>query len=1045
MTLLFGLPTSLLALIFAAVLVVGLLILVGLALRQPVLMKLGLRNIGRRPTQTVLIAVGLLLSTMLITTALGVGDVITGAIRSVAVSSLGRIDELAYASWNQTPFSLSNVSDNIATLRRDPAIGGAMPIAETDGLLLSDLQSRQTAKVNLIGVPAQIPPIFGPLHGGGATLVDPATLGPTDVLINTPLAATLVPQSGDRLYLFHNGQRTLLHVRGIVSAPGLTGTKFAALMNIDAVATLGGFPGLATAIAVANPGPAATSADGAWPAVQAIETTLPGFKADPVKREGVDTFAGAQSVFTRVFLLFTLFAGAISGLLIVLVFTLLAAERRGEMGVSRALGMGRGSLIQIFLFEGAAYDLGSAVLGVAAGLALGAELASVIAAQLAPLGITGAGQVEPASLALAYGLGAVLTGLTMTLASWSTARLNIVSAIRGEPDDPRAHGAVAAVARVRRALGLAAQALSSTRWRPGLALRALTRDLATAGLALVWRLVVGGLPLLALGSILLLFGISVLDPALFAAGATSTVLGATLLLRVGLRLARVSPRLADRLAVTPGGLALVAYWALPTSAFDSLGWPRFQDGIEVFFVAGVMMVLGAALVAIYNIDLVLKPLVAFLALLGRAATARVALAYPLQHKARGGLALAMFSMVAFTLTVMAVIITATAYSFGDLTRAGNGFDLSAVTAFGAPTNVEAATTGLPYLPRGVVSVAASSTLTPIGVVDLAAPRPAWSLYALDRVGNEFLSATTLHLTTRAAGYTSDAAVWRALRTTPRLAVVDSGAVPSANGAPVQLPVSLPSTYANAPLFTLAGVHAGDTVMPATPVWIADPTAGRSVKLTIIGVIDGRAAATYGVITAASNVAGAGFPAAPPTTFYFKAAPGVSAHMAARRVASAYLDYGLQATVSSEQLLNGLGPKQVLSAVLQGFVALTGLMGVAALGLIAARAVVERRHSVGAMRALGYTRGMVGAAFLTEALFTAVLGLVIGGVLGLVLSSNLFAANFFEQYRTGLSFVIPWQTLGVLSGAILLATLLMTALPAWQDSHIAPAEALRYEG
>jgi ABC-type antimicrobial peptide transport system permease subunit len=43
------------------------------------------------------------------------------------------------------------------------------------------------------------------------------------------------------------------------------------------------------------------------------------------------------------------------------------------------------------------------------------------------------------------------------------------------------------------------------------------------------------------------------------------------------------------------------------------------------------------------------------------------------------------------------------------------------------------------------------------------------------------------------------------------------------------------------------------------------------------------------------------------------------------------------------------------------------MGVVALGLIAGRSVVERRHSVGTMRALGYTRRMVGLAFLAEAL------------------------------------------------------------------------------
>jgi putative ABC transport system permease protein len=97
-----------------------------------------------------------------------------------------------------------------------------------------------------------------------------------------------------------------------------------------------------------------------------------------------------------------------------------------------------------------------------------------------------------------------------------------------------------------------------------------------------------------------------------------------------------------------------------------------------------------------------------------------------------------------------------------------------------------------------------------------------------------------------------------------------------------------------------------------------------------------------------------------------------------------------------------------------------------------------------MRALGYTRRMVGLAFLAEALFTAALGVAIGGALGLVLTKNLFDANFFEQYRTGLTFAVPWPTLAAMAAAALLATLLAALLPAWQASRIPPAEALRYE-
>ena len=1050
----FGLSTARLALVLAAILAAGLFILVLLALRHPVLFKLGVRNVGRRKTQMALIAVGLMLSTTLVTAALGAGDVIVGTIQAVAVGTLGRVDEAAHNPNGDAPFPLARFDAAAPALRASFAIGGAMPEAVLHGVLLADVHSRQIARVDVIGVPAQIPAIFGPLHGPGGTLISPAALGPDDVLVNPKLAEALMPSPGDSLFLFHDGRRNPLRVRALVNAPGITGIKPVAIMSLDAVARLEGWSGEANTIVVANPGAANGSADETDAATLAVQNALPDFAIDPVKQQGVDTFTRSQDVFTRVFLLFTLFAAGISLLMILLVFALLAAERRGEMGIARALGTARGHLVQTFLFEGAVYDLAAAAFGVGAGLAIGNALTAIISGELVLLGISAAGRVQPQSLALGFGLGAVCTGLSLTIAAWWIGHLNIVAAMRGLPSEQRTGKAIAALRRARRALVLAER--SVLRVRPVLAARALLLDLPLAALALAWRIVVGGLPVLLPGLWLLQAGLTAMDPLLFAMGVTVSIAGATLVLRTWLRLMRLPPRLADRLAVTPCGLALLAFWALPATQFDAWGWPRFTGGIEVFFVAGVMMVAGAVLVAVYNVDLPLRPLLAALTLVGRVATIRPALAYPLHYKGRSGLALAMFSLVAFTLTVMAVVIGATTRSFGDLNAAGNGFDLRAVAAFGAIGDVERSAGGLPYLPRGTLSVAASSTLTPVGVIQLDAPQPGWELYALNRVSDGFLGSTTLHLTTRATGYRTDGEVWNALRTRSGLAVIDSGAVLSAQGyavappptlpggtAPTEL-AALPANYANAVPFVLAHVHAEDRTMAPTPVWIADPAAGRAVRLTIIGVVDSRAFETYGIMTPARNLAAAGFPAAPPTTYYFKLASGVDAHAAAHRVEAAYLPLGVQAFVTAEELDNGLGAKQVLSYVLEGFVGLTLLLGVAALGLIAARAVVERRHAVGTMRALGYSRRMVGMAFLTEALFTAALGMIIGGALGLVLSKNLFDANFFEQYRSGLTFAIPWPTLAVVATLALLATLMATLLPAWQASRIAPAEALRYE-
>ena len=129
MTSFFELPTERLAQALAALLAAGLLLLVGLALRHPVLCKLGLRNIGRRKTQTALIATGLMLSTMLITTALGVGDIITGTVQAVAVASLGRVDEIARDPNGQASFPLARFNQVAPGLRTSPAIAGAMPVS----------------------------------------------------------------------------------------------------------------------------------------------------------------------------------------------------------------------------------------------------------------------------------------------------------------------------------------------------------------------------------------------------------------------------------------------------------------------------------------------------------------------------------------------------------------------------------------------------------------------------------------------------------------------------------------------------------------------------------------------------------------------------------------------------------------------------------------------------------------------------------------------------------------------------------------------------
>ncbi len=63
--------------------------------------------------------------------------------------------------------------------------------------------------------------------------------------------------------------------------------------------------------------------------------------------------------------MFGLFSIAAGILLIVLIFAMLAAERRAEMGMARAVGTQRRQLIQQFVAEGTGYALLAGLVGAA--------------------------------------------------------------------------------------------------------------------------------------------------------------------------------------------------------------------------------------------------------------------------------------------------------------------------------------------------------------------------------------------------------------------------------------------------------------------------------------------------------------------------------------------------------------------------------------------------------------------------------------------------------------------------------------------------------
>ncbi len=1111
MTQIFGIPLDTLTTVLVSITLVIVAVVLLLALFNRIFFKIGVRNIPRRRLQMLLIVFALMLSTTLLSSVLATGDVITAAVQSVAIYNFGNVDEIV--EGGDGPLHLYSTGVYYDLLEQSKhnsnvaALGAAL--RETD-VLVADQTSRQVrSKVTALGIIPDSERGFGGMQdAAGKKRLTIASLAPNQVYLNQTAAQLLSAHAGDTLYLYSKhwaGKRYTMHIMAIVQNGGLVGDNPFLLTTARTFQDIEGKSDSINQVYVANRGGGGINGVDLTDRVTDSLDLPHGVHFIGIKQQSITNSQKAQDIFSRIFTLFSLFALAIGLLLIFLIFILLAAERRAEMGMARAIGVQRRHLVLMFLFEGAIYDLLSSFIGLAVGVGLGVLLVVFLGPILVrfnfPLKLT----FQPRSLIIAYCLGVIFTFCSVALSSWLVSRMTVVEAMRDLPEPGKY--ALSLGESGARFLDLFKQFGQALVRRPQRNLRRARRILLEhipdTALGLVRSLItLGFLPLL-LGYWLVQIGLDTIKVIPFSLGLSLLVIGgglllkATLLLlyRVSVGISRCTTTILDertdaieraqredtvtriftRVVSTLIALAIVAYWALPVDILGQVGLPRFQGGIEVFFIAGMMMILGAVWIVVINAELIVQPLLALCAHIPSIyAMTRLASAYPLHRRLRTGLSVIMFSLVVFAMTVMAIITNAMQNSYVDINTQTGGYDIQATAYFKSLHDINASLQQHGLNPNMFVATGTRST-TVVGVIQPSADTPRWSLYPAQLVSGSFLQGYGVHLAARAQGFTSDGAIWQALQTHPDYALIDSSALPyNPNGASngVYDPSSPSAIAAGAPAtppgfdsdftFAVHGVYQGDTSFAAVPVWITGLTVKQSVKLTIIGVVDNGDNAHFGLyiprspysnasIDASTNNSGGSIGgnsldsnAPEAQTYYFKVAPGQDKRAAAVALGSAYLDDGLETTVLEDAIWQVRGPRILLSNVLLGVVGITLLLGVAALAITGTRAVIERRQQIGMLRALGCKRRLIQSSFLLESFLVGALGSLLGIILGVLLARNIFAANFFEQFQTGLTFSIPWNQLGIIVGVALFASFLGAVLPSWQAGKITPAEALRYQ-
>ncbi|HZA81047.1 MAG TPA: FtsX-like permease family protein [Actinomycetes bacterium] len=956
-----------------------------LVLRGPLTRRLALRQVNRRRGEAALVIAGSVLGTAIIVGSLVVGDTLDHSFKRDAYRTLGVVDEVVSSP---DPAKGAEASRRLETLRGDPAVDGLLTVRRHGAAVASDgghggaaRKGEPQATVLELDFPAA-----ARFEGPGSALAGPAP-GRGRVVLNDTLAGALDARAGDRLTFYLHGHPVALEVARVVPTRGLAGFgdrgAFVEPGTLHRVAGgAGARAGPETLTLVSNAGGVEGGAAATDQVVARLQAALgpltaAGTAVETPKQEVLEQAESIGGEIGSLFLFIGSFAIIAGVMLLVNVFVMLAEERKPELGMLRAVGMRRGRLVRGFIIEGTVYALVASALGVAAGLGVGRAVVEVTARIFADAA------AEDGGLHLTY---------TVT----STSLINGFAA-----------GFL---------IGFLTVALTSIRISR-INIIAAIRDLPPeAGRRLRWRWVLA----------------STLAAAGFGAAAVVAIAGSQgvgTYLYPALAVVALCPllvRLLPRRAVYTGASLAVLGWGL---AANTVRPKVFDDGSTVtFIVLGVVLTFSAVLLVSQNQELLLR---LARALPGRPSASRLAsrlaVAYPVARRFRTGATLIMYGLVVFTLVLISVLGSVIGSGVDQaVTQASGGYalrvDYNPSAAIGDPAarlaggrfagqvegvaplaSAEARVQGVPGAPKPVPTTAVGATpaLAEHGLFPLDA--------RLGRLGGD------------------DRAVWRAVLADPGYVILDQWLGQEDAGIPAV-------TY-----------RPGDTVT------IVDPASGRREPKVIAGIVaDSTAFDALGVgdgefgspvIMAAEGLRAQFGDRGAPSAALLRLAPGVSDRAVAADLQGEFLPQGLVATRIRHVVERDFAANRSFFQLLQGFLALGLVVGVAGLGVVMVRAVRERRRTVGVLRALGFPARVVRRAFLLESSFVALEGILLGTALSIVTSYLLFR-NDDDLQATGSGFPIPWMDITILVAATAAASLAATAWPARQAARIKPAVALR---
>jgi len=981
-----------------------------IAVRRPFLRRLALRQIARRRSEAVLVVVGSVLGTAIIIGSLIVGDTLNFSVRQTAYKNLGPIDEIVSSP---TVAQGDQAARRVARLRGDPDVDGLLTLRGDQAAVTRGSGAGRTAepRASVWEVDfAQAAAFSGGVQGGSG-LSGPAP-GAGEAVINDDLATQLGARAGDSLTVYLYGRPTEVRVARVVATVGLAGAgtgQTAARNAFFPPGTLVQAARQAKAAAAARGGPAAADGAGGAAAGAAAPT-------EPRTFTFVSNTGGVEAGEPRsnaVAAKLKAALGPLTGQ-----GTSVETPKQSVLNAAEQAGNGLGSL---FLFIGSFSVIAGVLLLINIFVMLAEERKSELG-MLRAVGMKRGRLVRSFIIeGTVYALVAALLGILIGL---GVGRAVVVVAARifssfSDEDTFNLAFRFTPISLVNGfAMGFLIAFVTVTLTSIRISrvnIIAAIRDLPNEGGRRLKRRWVALSTVAAAG-----FG-ALSAVAIARSQGVGVYLYPTLTV---LALCPLLVRLAPKRWVYSGASLAVLAWGLSA---NTLRPKVFDDGsTATFIVLGSLLTFSAVLLVSQNQQLLMRPLRPLIArpTQGGLAT-RLAVAYPIARRFRTGAILIMYGLVVFTLVLITVIGNLiSAGTDAEVRNASGGFGVRADFNPSAPVGDPARTFTSGRF-AGKVAAVAPLTVSGAKVTNLIKGRTDPIDVIVVGADPQLSQAGLFPLSRRLGRLGDDAAVWRAAQSDPGYVILDNF------------------------LGQEGGGPGAVTYQPGDTLTVTDPATGKAEPKTIAGVLKS-GQGFYGVgntgfvspIIMSQQAARAQFgTGAKLASAMVKPAAGVTDQALAAELQGQYLPEGLVATQIRDQVERGFAANRGFFQLMQGFLALGLLVGIAGLGVVMVRAVRERRRNIGVLRALGFQSGTIQRAFLTESTFVALEGIVLGAALSIVTSYLLFK-NDDELNASGVGFPIPWASIAVLVVAAAMASVLATVWPARQASKIRPAVALR---